>query len=191
MEKPQIDHKKLKIAYHETGHAVMALICRQGVKCISLKEMDSPIGTDRYLGFTKLEPFEQTSVITINEATRRVMISLGGYASEIVLLDGSAMIGGDDLTTAIKWVNTMMLSDDFKRLAEKLPLPAPGSLDMIESQTVRAVIDYQMRVCIEQLYSFKPLIQSIASTLYQNEELEGFVVTDLFNSYVQSRRPGF
>ncbi len=44
-----MDQKKLKIAYHETGHAVMALICHQGIKRVSLREMDSPRGTDKYL----------------------------------------------------------------------------------------------------------------------------------------------
>jgi hypothetical protein len=45
-----MDQKKLKIAYHETGHEVMALICHQRLRGISLKEMDSPMGTDKYLG---------------------------------------------------------------------------------------------------------------------------------------------
>ena len=66
-----MDKKKWTIAIHETGHAVMASICRQGVLEISLREMDSPMGTDKYLGFTKLEPFKQDTTITINEATRR------------------------------------------------------------------------------------------------------------------------
>lgn len=107
-----MDNKKLVIAHHETGHAVMALLCRQGIKKVSLKEMESPKGTDKYLGSTQLEPFEQKGTYTINEAIQRVMISLGGYASEILFSGGSAKIGGDDLTSAIKWVEDMMQSED-------------------------------------------------------------------------------
>lgn len=47
-----MDHKKLTIAYHETGHAIMAIICDQKIKTVSLKEIESSLGTDKYLGFT-------------------------------------------------------------------------------------------------------------------------------------------
>ncbi len=182
-----MNQKKLKIAYHETGHAVMALICRQGVRSVSLKEMDSPTGTDKYLGSTKLVPFEQKAELKINEAMRRVMISLGGYASEILLLDGSANVGGDDLTSAVKWVEVMMQSEDFQAFAKRLPVPAPGALDIIPNPTVRAFIEHQMHLCIEELTPFKPLIQLIAEKLHESDELAGEQVTQLFMSFVGSR----
>lgn len=53
-----MDQKRLKIAYHETGHAVMALLYRQAIQKLSLKEMDSLRGTDKYHAFMKLEPVE-------------------------------------------------------------------------------------------------------------------------------------
>lgn len=185
-----MNQKKLKIAYHETGHAVMALICRQEILSLSLKEMDSPMGTDKYLGSTKLVPFERTPTLTINEASRRVMISLGGYASEILLLDGSANIGGDDLTSAVKWVETMMQSEEFRNMAAKLPIPAPGALDMIPNPTVRAFIDYQMHICINELAPYKRLIQQIAERLHGHDELTGDEVKELFDSYVHSSLGG-
>lgn len=145
----KVDHKKLKIAYHETGHVIMALICHQKIHSVALKEMDSPKGTDKYLGFTKLEPFEQNIKTTINELRRRIMISLGGYASEILVSGGSAKIGGDDLTSAIKWTENMMQSEEFRNFAARLPIPDPGILDIIENPTIRAFIDYMMCNCIE------------------------------------------
>lgn len=180
-----MDYKKLTIAYHETGHAVMALNCRQGIKKVSLREMDSPRGTGKYLGSTQLEPFEQKETFTINEATRRVRISLGGYASEILFSGGSAKIGGDDLTSAIKWVEDMMQSAEFRNLAARLPTPDPGALDMIENQTVRAFIDYQIHLCIKELEPFGRQIRLVAETLYTKEELTGDEVTALFNSFIR------
>lgn len=73
-----MDDKKLKIAYHETGHAVMALICRQEIQKVSLKQMDSPRGTDKYHAFMKLEPFDPKIKFTGEKAIQRIMISLGG-----------------------------------------------------------------------------------------------------------------
>ncbi len=163
----------------------MALICSQGIRSVSLREMDSPMGTDKYLGSTKLEPFEQKATLTINEATRRVMISLGGYASEILLLDGVANVGGDDLTSAVKWIEVMMQSEEFRVLATRLPVPAIGVLDMIADSTVRACIDYQMHLCIEKIAPFTPVIQLIAEELYKKEELTGDEITTLFNSFMQ------
>lgn len=178
-----MDHKKLTIAHHETGHAVMALICRQGIKKVSLKEMDSPKGTDKYLGSTQLEPFEQTETYTINEVIRRVRISLGGYASEILFTGGSCKIGGDDLTSAVRWVEDMMQSQEFRNLATRLPIPDPNALNMIENPAIRAFIDYQIHLCIKELEPRGHQIQLIAETLYKKEELTGDEVTALFNSF--------
>lgn len=176
-----MNEKKLKIAYHETGHAVMAIIYHQGVEKVSLKEMPSPSGTDKYLGSTKLQRFDNQSTITINEATRRIKIALGGYASEIVML-GGAGIGGDDLLSAIKWADIMMQSENFRKVADGLPAPKPGKLKMISDLRVRAVIDYQIDACVAELQLLRPAIHLIAQKLYESEELSGDQVMGLLNS---------
>jgi len=178
-----MDGKKFEIAHHETGHSVMALICRQEVRSISLKEMASPRGTDKYLGSTSI-PFQKKPVLTVNEAICRMKIALGGFASEILLFDGSTKVGGDDLTSAVSSVETMMQSQDFRNLAATLPVPPPGALDMIGDPTVRAVIDFHIGVCVEELIPFKPLIHTIAERLCECEELMGEQVTQLFDSFV-------
>ncbi|MCM2281421.1 MAG: hypothetical protein NDI61_06200 [Bdellovibrionaceae bacterium] len=106
---------------------------------------------------------------------------MGGYASEILFTGGSCKIGGDDLTAAVKWVEGMMQSEDFRKLAAKLPDPAPGTLDMIEDSTVRAFIDYQIHMCIKELEPLGRQIQLIAEKLYEQEELTGDEVSALFN----------
>ncbi|MGZ3691946.1 MAG: hypothetical protein ACXVAX_10610 [Pseudobdellovibrio sp.] len=74
----QTEDKKLKIALHETGHAVMALICRHNIQKVSLKVMDSLIGKEKFLGFTKVDRIDKNATFTINEADRKIMIALGG-----------------------------------------------------------------------------------------------------------------
>lgn len=182
-----MNQKKVKIAYHEAGHAVMALISGQKIVSVSLKEMDSPNGTDKYLGSTILEPFERNCILTINELTRRVMISLGGYASEILLLDGSANIGGDDLTSAVKWTELMMLSEEFRNLARRLPIPESRALDIVGDPVVRAAIDYQIHMCIEKLRPLVPAISHIARALYEIDEIEGDKVRTLFESLLRTQ----
>lgn len=181
----ELDQRKLKIAYHETGHAVMALICRQAIQKVSLREMDSPRGTDNYHAFMKLEPVDTKTKFTGEKAIQRIMISLGGYASEILFSGGSANIGGDDLTIAAKTAEDMLQVEEFRNWIGTLPIPEPGALDMIENSKIRAYIDYKMRECIHKLTPLKPAIQSIAEELYKKEELTGHEISALFESSVQ------
>lgn len=178
----EIEHKKLVVARHETGHAVMALICRQEIQKVSLKEMDLLIGTDKYLGFTKLEPFDQNMTFTINEGNRRIMISLGGYASEILFYD-SAKVGGDDLTFAAKYIEDMLQAEDFRNLVARLPTPESGVFDMVANANVRAYMDYSMHMCIQKLAPHKQVLQLIADELCKKEELAGDEVSTLFSSF--------
>jgi len=178
-----VDNKKLKIAYHEAGHAVMALICGQSIRKVSLREMDSPLGTDKYLGSTLLEPFVLTPTITINESNRRVMISLAGFAGDGLFSEGViGNFGGDDLMKANQLVENMLENEMFKTAVAELPIPTPGTLDLIENPLARQYIDYMMQRCREELEPLKPAIQLIAEELCKKEELTGDEVSVLFNS---------
>ena len=178
-----MDQKKLRIAYHETGHAVRALICRQKVTKVSIGEKNSPMGTDKHLGRKYIEPFEKTESVTINELTRRIWISLGGYASEFLFSNECKSMGGDDLTRAIKWVEMMLESEQFRNFVATLPKPAPSVLIMIENPLIRTFIDDQIEKSIKVLALERPAVQAIAEELYRKEELSGDEVRTLFNSF--------
>lgn len=177
-----VDQRRLKIAYHETGHAVMALICRQEIQKISLHGMDSPSGTDNYHAFMKLEPADPKMKFTGERAIQKIMISLGGYASEILFSGGSANIGGDDLTVAAQTAEGMLQIEEFKNWVAGLPVPNPGALDLIENPLVRAYIDFKMGDCIKALVPVRPAIKVIAEELYRRDELTGDEVAALFRS---------
>lgn len=181
-----MDQLRLKIALHETGHAVMALICRHNVQKLSLKEMDSPIGKDKFLGFTKVDRIDKNAIFTINEADRKIMIALGGYASEILFYDvaGIGGDGADDLSRAVKIVEDMLQVEDFKNLVIKLPTPNPAELKSIENPLVKKFIDYKFEQAIKALAPLRPVIQHIANELYIKEELSGEEVSNLFDSLI-------
>ncbi len=182
-----LDQKKLKIAYHEIGHAVMALRYRQAIHKVSLKEISSSMGTDKYKAFMQLEKVDPQLKFTGEKAIQKIMISLGGYASEAIFYDGLiSSIGGDDLTVAAKIAEDMLQVEEFKNWIANLPLPAPGPLDMIENQSIRAYIHLKIGECIEILSQVSPAIKLIADELYKKEELTGDEVLALFNSFMQS-----
>ncbi len=181
-----MDQRRLKIAVHEIGHAVMALFRGQGVQKVSLKGMDSPNGTDRYHGFMTLEPTEPKTKVTVNDATRKIMISLGGYASEILFFDVCTP-GGDDLTTAAKWAETLLQVEEYKNKMATLPVPEPGPLDEIQNSQVRAYIHHMIPDCARALAPLGPLIKFLAEELYKKDELNGDTIEAHFISYMQSR----
>ena len=176
-----MDHLKLKIARHEIGHAVMALICRHNVEKVSLKEIDSPQGTDKYLAFTKIEPLDKNTTRTLTVVDFKVMIALGGYASEILFYD-VAGIGGDDLTVAVKLVEDMLQVEDFQKLVSKLPEPSPDELKSVKNPMVRTYVDYKFNQAVYALTPLKNVIHSIAEELYKKEELSGVEFEKLFDS---------
>lgn len=180
-----MDQRKLKIARHETGHAVMALKYGQRIQKVSLKEMDSPTGADKYHAFMKLEPVDPTIKFTGERATQKIMISLGGYASEILFYD-VANIGGDDLTIAVKTAENMLQLEEFRNLVAELPTPEPSVLDMIEDPKIRSYIDCKLRESVETLNQVKPAIQTIPAQLYQREELSGDEITEAFHLAMQA-----
>lgn len=51
---------------------------------------------------------------TGEKAIQKIMIALGGYASEILFYDGLANIGGDDLTVAAQTTEDMLQVAEFR-----------------------------------------------------------------------------
>ncbi len=118
-----MDLKRTAIAIHETGHAIMAVIFKQKIEKLSLKEMIAPNGTDKYLGSMTLVPSAEKSKFTGKEVIQKIMISLGGYASETLFFEDTGKFFGSDLNTAIKWTETLMLEVEFRKWAVTLPPP--------------------------------------------------------------------
>lgn len=181
-----MDKKRLKIAVHEIGHAVMALFRGQGVQKVSLNGMDSPNGTDRYHGFMTLEPTEPKAKVTVNDASRKIMVSLGGYASEILFFEVCTP-GGDDLATAAKWAESLLQFEEYRNKMANLPIPEPGPLDEIQNLQVRAYIHHMIPECAKALAPLGPLIKFLAEELYKRDELAGDTIEAHFVSYMQSR----
>ncbi len=177
-----MDQKKLKTAYHETAHAVMALICGLKIRRISIK------GTDSYHGVTSTEPPER-QVTNPAEALREVRISLAGFVGEVIVSGKYTIFGThSDLTGAVELVEDMLEFDDgFKKELINLAATNPGTLTFIENSLARAYIDGKLSWCLKRLNPYEPVIKLIAEKLYENEELTGEQVSTLFDSFLQSR----
>jgi ATP-dependent Zn protease len=176
-----VDQEKLKTAYHETAHAVMALIFGLKIKRVSIK------GTDKYRGVMSTEPPER-QITNPEEALREVRISLAGFIGE-VLISGKYSIyrSHPDLTGAIELIEDLLAFEEtFKIATLNLSINSPGKMTEIENPLVRAYVDWKLSWALRTLIPFKSVIKLIAEKLYESEELTGDEVSTLFNSFTQS-----
>ena len=183
-----MDQKKFKIACHETGHAVMALWCNRAVQKVSLKEMDSPSGSDKYLGHMTLAPTDPNEVLTVNKSAQNVMISLGGFASETLFFNDVPGIPVNDLDRAIKYTECLLTVDELKERVARMPIPELDVSPRITNPLIGAYIDHELHRCIKVLSEVKPAIQIIAQELLKKEELTGDEVAAHLNSFIRSKR---
>jgi ATP-dependent Zn protease len=173
---------KLDVAYHEAGHAVVAIIYGLKIKNVSLKN------TNEYHGITSLEPFERQG--TLEHANREIRLNLAGFVGEGLFSDNTIKINPPnhpELLDSIGVVRNLLDSNEsFRRLANGLSVSSPSALTMIKDPTIRVYINYILDSCFEKLIPLKPVIKLIAEELYKKEELSGDEVSSHFNSFMQS-----
>jgi ATP-dependent Zn protease len=188
LENSKINQKRLRIAHHETGHAVIALYFGQAIQKVSLKEIDSPNGTDKYLGHVQLVPIDSKKIVTINKAMQDVMISLSGFAGEILFYDDVPGIPMDDLDRAMRITENLLKNKEFKEIVEKMPIPELEIMPKVTDSLMRAFIDSQLRCCIELLSQVQPIIDVLAKELLNKEELTGDEFNSLFQSEIRKNK---
>lgn len=165
---------------------------RQAVQKVSLKEIDSPNGTDKYLGHVKLVPTNPKEILTINKAMQNIMISLGGFAGEILFFDDIPGIPIDDLDRAMRITANLLENKEFKEIVAKMPIPELAIMPKVTNPLMRAFINSQLDRCVVVLSQVKPIIHVIAQELIKKEELTGDEVSSIFNSLFQTEaRKGY
>jgi ATP-dependent Zn protease len=176
-----MDHEKLKTAYHETCHAVMALLCDLKIRRVSI------VGTDTYRGVMSTEPPER-QITNPQEAMREIRISLSGFVGEMMISDQFTIARyHPDLIGAAEMAEQLLEYDhELRNYAEALATKKPGTINFIESPLIRAFIDDKIRWCYRKLDTYKPVIKLIAEDLYIKEELTGDEVSTFFNSFMPS-----
>lgn len=171
----------MKTAYHETCHAVMALIHDLKIGRVSIK------GTDKYRGVMSTEP-PARQITSSKEALREIRISLSGFVGEVMISGRySVYANHPDLKGAIELVEEMMACDErFRHWVFNLANTRPGTSAEIENPLHRACIDDELKWCLNKLNEYKSVIKLIAEKLYEKEELSGDDISTLFRPLNQS-----
>ena len=176
------------VAYHELGHAIvaMALPGQDPVHKISI--IPRGIGA---LGYTIQRPTEDRFLMTREELENRMAVLLGGRAAEYVFFNHLSTGAADDLVKATDIARSMVLrygmDKDLGHVAyerERQPILGPASMvgaharefsdetERLMDHAIRALVGHAFDQAIEVLNAHRPLHEKTAQLLLQKETLE-------------------
>ena len=180
------DHEKKIIAYHETGHAIVAKILpgSDPVHKISI----IPRG-HAALGYTLQVPEEDRFLISKSELMNRIAVLLSGRVSEEIVFNDATSGAANDLERATQTARQMVTQ---LGMSEKLGLVKLGnkreeiflgrdiSEDRNYSEEVAYSIDKEVKAIIDSCYetakeiltSRRALMDKIASVLLEREIID-------------------
>jgi cell division protease FtsH len=181
------EEEKRRVAYHESGHALVALSMRHADPVHRVTIIPRSIGA---LGATLQVPAEERYMMTREELFDRICVMLGGRAAEEVVFSDVSTGAQNDLErvaeTARQMVCRFGMSHDLGPLAygrarnlRFLDGLAAGEERNFSEQTaqaidreVRAIVDDAYRRARSVLEQKKSALEAIAQRLLQIETLE-------------------
>ncbi|HYF80887.1 MAG TPA: ATP-dependent zinc metalloprotease FtsH, partial [Symbiobacteriaceae bacterium] len=181
--------EKVRIAYHEAGHAVVS---RQ-LTYVDPIEKVTIVPRGRALGYVMYQPQEDKNLHTRTEITDRIVSLLGGRAAEEALLGEVSTGAADDLERATalarRMVTDLGMSPELGPVKLKLdPAPVFGSMGAPPvSDRTAVVIDEVVRQLVTEAYA-KALalvrekrleLDRVANALLEQESLDGHEVESL------------
>jgi len=188
------------VAYHETGHALMAesLEGADPVHKISI----IPRGISA-LGYTMQLPTEDRYLMTKGELIDRMCVLLGGRIAEEIIFGEISTGAQNDLARATDIARSMVkqygMSEKLGHMTfeqERKPLfldIAPGSGMKDYSEETAREIDNEVRAIIEHSYmkvkdtltQKRDLLELVARTLLEKESIDGDDLRKMLNEYAE------
>jgi cell division protease FtsH len=193
------EREKRTVAYHETGHALVAAFRPTSEKVHKISIVPRGIGA---LGFTLQLPTEDRYLMSKTELMEKIDVLLGGRGAEMIIFEDITTGAQNDLQKATEIAHSMVtlygmtdrLGPVTYRQAPNPYLQPPGvfptketsedTARMIDDE-VRTIIESRMEGVLATLREHSDLLHEIAAKLLEKETIEG----DEFMAMVTSRRP--
>jgi cell division protease FtsH len=199
-KKKRVMSKKEKeiVAYHETGHALMAEFLETADPVHKISIIPRGIAA---LGYTLQLPTEDRYLMTKQELLDRLSVLLGGRVAEEIIFGEVSTGAQNDLGRATDIAKSMVkeygMSEKLGLMTferERKPLflnfdPSPGTKDYSE-ETARE-IDDEIRKIIDQSYikvktvltEKKEILQRVAQILLEKESIDGEALRKILQEY--------
>jgi cell division protease FtsH len=179
---------KERVAYHETGHALVALSLEHAAPVYRVSIIPRSVGA---LGHTLQLPTEERYLMTLPELDDQITVMMGGRAAEEIVYDGVISTGaGDDLQRASELIRQMVMRFGMSERLGHLTYGAPHNAAFLRlpfvseehnySEKTSEAIDEEVRRISDRLYlrsktiltSRRAELKRIAEELIQKETLD-------------------
>ena len=183
-----IPEERRIVAYHELGHAIVAIVLPGQDPVHKVSIIPRGIGA---LGYTIQRPTEDRFLMTRDELENRMAVLLGGRAAEYIFFEHLSTGAADDLVKATDIARSMVLrygmDKDLGHVAyerERQPMlrptPAAGGhawefsdeTERLMDHAIRALVGHAFDRAIEILNAHRPTHEKTAQLLLQKETLE-------------------
>ncbi|HTY24742.1 MAG TPA: ATP-dependent zinc metalloprotease FtsH [Desulfomonilaceae bacterium] len=181
------EKEKKTVAYHETGHALVAAFRPTAEKVHKISIVPRGIGA---LGFTLQLPTEDRYLMSRQELLEKIDVLLGGRGAEIIIFDDVTTGAQNDLQRATDIARSMVtvygMTENLGAVTyQRQPGPflqpqAPQfpvkevseeTARMIDDE-VRRIIDSRMEEALKTLREHKNLLHLVAERLLDRETIE-------------------
>jgi cell division protease FtsH len=176
------------VAYHELGHAIVAIALPGQDPVHKVSIIPRGIGA---LGYTMQRPTEDRFLMTREELENRMAVMLGGRAAEYIFFNHLSTGAADDLVKATNIARSMVLRYGmdkelghvaYERERQPMVSPAPPSgwlarefsdeTERLVDHAIRALVGHAFDRAIEILNTHRSLHEKTARLLLQKETLE-------------------
>jgi cell division protease FtsH len=187
------DYEKLVVAYHESGHALLALLIPETDPLHKVSII--PRG-GHALGYTLQLPLEDRYLTTKKELLGRIAVFLGGRVAEQIVFNESTTGAQNDLEIATRAARKMIcefgMSEKlgpmtFRDSEDKLFLGRDITRDKHYSDKIALDIDNEVRSLIDECYhraetllkGNREKLDKLATALREHEVLDGDAVQEI------------
>ncbi len=183
------DQERTTVAYHESGHALVAELVQHGQPVSKISIVPHSRGA---LGYTMQLPAEDRYLLTIEELQDRIAVMLGGRAAEMVKFHTISTGASDDISRATDLARRMItefgMSDKLgsvRYAGQQLQFLGRSVEDNSPiSPETREVIDREVQRLITEQYSRAQdilakhylALQALAKELLEHETVDGSVI---------------
>jgi len=179
------DTEKKFVAYHETGHALVAAFTATAEKVHKISIVPRGIGS---LGFTMQLPTEDRYLMSKTELLEKIDVLLGGRGAEEMTFGEITTGAQNDLQKATNIARSMVTMYGMNEKLGHATYNEPGNQFLqqgilqqreISDETakliddeVRTILDERMAIVRSLLATKKDLLEKVASALLEKETLE-------------------
>jgi cell division protease FtsH len=190
------DREKKIVAYHETGHALVAAFTATAEKVHKITIVPRGIGS---LGFTMQLPTEDRYLMSKTELLEKIDVLLGGRAAEELTFGEITTGAQNDLQKATNIARSMVTLYGMNDKLGHATYNEPGNQFLQQQQLfqqkeisdetakliddeVRTILDERMAIVRNLLATKKELLEKVATSLLEKETLESEEFFELVDS---------